>query len=229
VIKQIVSFSGGKDSTAMLLRLIELNKKPDEVVFADTKLEFLEIYERVEKMKVLCEKEGITFFWLKTKQNFDDWFYGIPLRGESGKRGLIRGFPLTLFPCWWSRESKFKVLDSFCKNKIRILGIAKDEPKRIRKKEGYKYPLVEWGWSEKKCVDYLKKKGWFMEIDNRFRRTGCYLCPKQNKDSLRVLYQNYPKLWDKLKKYEKDSPQGFKPNFKLNEIEKKWANQTKLK
>jgi len=50
-----------------------------------------------------------------------------------------------------------------------------------------------------------------------------------SKDSLRVLYQNYPKLWDKLKKYEKDSPQGFKPNFKLNEIEKKWANQTKLK
>ena len=33
--KTCVSFSGGKDSTAMLLRLIELDEKIDAIVFAD--------------------------------------------------------------------------------------------------------------------------------------------------------------------------------------------------
>lgn len=36
----IASFSGGKDSIAMVLRLIEENKPLDRVVFIDTELEF---------------------------------------------------------------------------------------------------------------------------------------------------------------------------------------------
>lgn len=36
----VVSFSGGKDSTAMLLRLLELNYPIDEVVCCDTYKEF---------------------------------------------------------------------------------------------------------------------------------------------------------------------------------------------
>ena len=34
--KKIVSFSGGKDSTAMLLRLLEENYQVDDIVFFDT-------------------------------------------------------------------------------------------------------------------------------------------------------------------------------------------------
>lgn len=41
----VVSFSGGKDSTAMLLKMIELKYDIDEIVFCDTGLEFDEMYE----------------------------------------------------------------------------------------------------------------------------------------------------------------------------------------
>ncbi len=34
--KQIISFSGGKDSSAMLLRMIELKYPIDEIIFCDT-------------------------------------------------------------------------------------------------------------------------------------------------------------------------------------------------
>ena len=45
MMKHIISFSGGKDSTAMLLRMIELDYPIDIVMFADTTLEFPEMYE----------------------------------------------------------------------------------------------------------------------------------------------------------------------------------------
>ena len=40
----VVSFSGGKDSTALLLRLLELNEPIDEVIFCDTYKEFPQMY-----------------------------------------------------------------------------------------------------------------------------------------------------------------------------------------
>jgi len=215
--KHIVSFSGGKDSTAMLLRMIELKMPIDEIVFADTGLEFPEIYEHIKNIEKIINRK-ITI--IKTDQTWDKWFYGIPKRGKAGERGLIRGFPLTLFPCWWSRESKFKVLDKYCKGHIRYIGIAIDEPRRLKKKENYVYPLADWKWAEKDCIEYLRSKGILKEIHEKFKRTGCWCCPKQNLESLKILMKDYPKLWEKLKQMEKDSPQGFKPNFSLIKFEK---------
>lgn len=36
----VVSFSGGKDSTAMLLWMLELGMTVDEIIFCDTGVEF---------------------------------------------------------------------------------------------------------------------------------------------------------------------------------------------
>lgn len=36
--KHIVSFSGGKDSTAMLLKMLEDNYEIDEIIFCDDKI-----------------------------------------------------------------------------------------------------------------------------------------------------------------------------------------------
>ena len=47
----IVSFSGGKDSTAMLLHLLELGEPIDEILFCDTTMEFPEMYVHIEKVK----------------------------------------------------------------------------------------------------------------------------------------------------------------------------------
>ena len=45
----IVSFSGGKDSTAMLLMMIEKGMKIDKVIFCDTGAEFPQMYEHIKK------------------------------------------------------------------------------------------------------------------------------------------------------------------------------------
>ena len=47
----IVSFSGGKDSTAMLLRMIELNMQVDEIIFCDTGVEFPQMYDHLDRVE----------------------------------------------------------------------------------------------------------------------------------------------------------------------------------
>ena len=43
--KYVLSLSGGKDSTAMLLRLLEEKRPVDLILFCDTGLEFPQMYE----------------------------------------------------------------------------------------------------------------------------------------------------------------------------------------
>lgn len=49
--EHIVSFSGGKDSTAMLLMMLEKNMLIDEIIFCDTGKEFPQMYEHIEKVQ----------------------------------------------------------------------------------------------------------------------------------------------------------------------------------
>lgn len=46
--KYVLSLSGGKDSTAMLLRLLEEKQPVDFILFCDTGLEFPQMYEHLE-------------------------------------------------------------------------------------------------------------------------------------------------------------------------------------
>ena len=97
-------------------------------------------------------------------------------------------------PCWWQRDSKNIPMTKICKNNITYIGIAKDEEKRTKrknyKKDIYKFPLVKWGWTEQDCFNYLEKRGLKHPLQHKFKRTGCWLCPKQSKPSLITLYKD---------------------------------------
>lgn len=53
--KVLASFSGGKDSTAMVLRMIELGERLDKVVFCDTGMEFPAMYDHIAKVREYVE------------------------------------------------------------------------------------------------------------------------------------------------------------------------------
>ena len=65
--KYIASVSFGKDSLAMLLRLIEENKPLDEVVFYDTGMEFKCIYNIRDKVVPMLLENNIKYTELKPK------------------------------------------------------------------------------------------------------------------------------------------------------------------
>ena len=52
----IVSFSGGKDSTAMLLRLLESGMPVDMILFNDTGLEFEQLYDHINRVEQYITK-----------------------------------------------------------------------------------------------------------------------------------------------------------------------------
>jgi len=214
----IVSFSGGKDSTAMLLRMIELDIKVDKIVFADTGFEFPELYDYIKKIE---KHIGRKIEFVYPKKSFKDWYYGKVTRGKT--KGKVRGFPLRLYPCHWSRESKVLPLTRLgTKKDKRFIGIAYDEQQRCHSEGNLVYPLVEWKWTEQDCINYLNKKNLFNPLYVNFDRLGCYFCPKQNEKSIYVLWKIYPDLWKKTKFWEKENikhDKGFIFNKSMKEYE----------
>jgi len=199
----VVNFSGGKDSTAMLLRMIELGMPVDEIIFSDTGAEFPELYEYIKRVeKYIGRKVKI----VKPNRTFKETFF---MKTGSGKnKGKIRGFPFVVLPCWWTRDAKIRPLDKANKKATHVyIGIAADESQRMtkdkRKMSKYHYPLVDWNWSEKDCIDYLNKINLFNPLYVNFNRLGCWFCPKQNMGSLYTLWKNYPDLWKQFKEWER--------------------------
>lgn len=218
--KHMVAFSGGKDSAAMLLRMIELKMPIDAVYFCDTLMEFQKMYDYVEEVKTAVVRAGIEFVTLTPQKSWDDWFFGEVTRGKM--KGQQRGWPLMLFHCYWSREAKFKLMDPIMQGHHRYIGFAADETKRVesgRQKDGYHFPLADWGWTEAEALKYLRSIGWARDIHFDFKRTGCFLCPKQGMESLKTVCEKYPHEWDRLMWYARKSKNEFKPGIGLSELE----------
>ena len=67
--KHIASVSFGKDSLAMLLRLIEENWPLDYVIFYNTGMEFDCIYNIRDKVKPILQERGISYVELNPKRD----------------------------------------------------------------------------------------------------------------------------------------------------------------
>ena len=206
--KTCLNFSGGKDSTAMLLRLIEIGERPDKVVFADTLMEYPEMYEFIDRVERHINQKII-----RTKPNhtFLEWFFGEITKGKL--KGRIRGFPYVVIPCWYQREAKVIPLEKENKGYTRLIGFCRGEEKRILKDDNFRYPLMEWRWDERKCLDYCKEKGMLNPLYSKFKRLGCWCCPKQRRSELMILKRDYPALWRILRQLEEISPNGFKHDY----------------
>lgn len=68
----IVSLSGGKDSTYMLMELLRRNYPIDEIIFCDTGAEFKQMYDHLELVK---EKLKVPITVLQNDRG--DFFIGL--------------------------------------------------------------------------------------------------------------------------------------------------------
>lgn len=230
-----VNFSGGKDSTAMLLRMLELddpiNYPVTHIVFSDTHFEFPELYSYIDFIESYIQKrwpdKNLFIEKVEPKDSWDDWFFGKITRGEN--EGKTRGAPLIRLPCWWSREAKIKPLDAYAKEKNATwtyVGIAYDEQGRIREDPHLRYPLNEWEWTESDCLEYLEHLGLGNSLYKSFNRLGCFHCPKQSTASWYSLYKDFPDLWEVSKEWDKKSREltthGFMMNDTLEGLQEKF-------
>ena len=99
-------------------------------------------------------------------------------------------------------------------NIVQYLGIAADEPERIKRhtRPGIVLPLVEIGWGEAYCRRWCEENGLLSPIYTNAARGGCWFCHNQSVKQLRLLRRDYPDLWKILLKWDSDSPVTFKPD-----------------
>lgn len=99
-------------------------------------------------------------------------------------------------------------------NTVQYLGIAADEPERIKRHSvpGKMLPLVMIGWDEAYCRKWCEENDLLSPIYTDSARGGCWFCHNQGIDQLRLLRKNYSELWALLLKWDNDSPVTFHPD-----------------
>jgi len=218
----VVSLSGGKDSTAMLLMMIEKNIKIDKIIFVDTTKEFPAMYKHIKKIKKICPVEITTI-----EIDFDYWFgERIKTRGKIGEIGY--GWPHYLGR--WCTGLKIQAkLKNKDKNDIDFIGIAYDEKHRVMKntsREIFRYPLVEWGITSAQALQYCYSKGFDWDgLYEKFNRVSCYCCPLSRISELRILYNDFPELWKELEEMDKKTFRNFRKDYTLKELKEKFDKE----
>ena len=64
--KHIVQLSGGKDSTAMLLMMLEKGMPVDEIIFCDTGMEFPAMYEHLQRVEQYTGRKTVFVLLCRT-------------------------------------------------------------------------------------------------------------------------------------------------------------------
>ena len=180
--RHIVALSGGKDSSAMALRLMETEPQDYEFVITPTGDE---LPEMIEHWKKLGER------------------LGKPLRVvTAGKSllGLIRKHEM--LPNFRARfctsEIKIKPYIAFMLEAapaVSYVGLRADEDTETRQGAVYgnvdgitqRFPLREWGWGLKEVLGYLDERGVCVP-----KRTDCAICFYQTLAEWHTLWKEYP-------------------------------------
>lgn len=202
--KSIVSFSGGKDSTALLLMMLERGMKVDYILFCDTGMEYPQMYEHIDKVEAyISEKYGKHITVLKAEHSFE-WGLTQIVR-KKGKRAGTHGYGWSSMKNRWctamlKREpvERFMREHGFNRSNTKLyIGIAADEPKRVHDDI---YPLFEWGITEEQALKYCYRNGFdWGGLYKERSRLSCWICPMTRRKEFKLLYRDFPELWAKLK------------------------------
>ena len=253
----VCSCSFGKDSLAMLLRLLESRMPVDIILFNETGLDFPEMEEHISKVEEYIKKYtdiGITR--LKPEHPFEYYFFDVPIHhrkktkfnerlGTDSHRKKTKfnerlgtdshnGFSWPGPKMRWCTDRlktrpRTKFLRDYRKeyNIIEYVGIAADEEYRLRRKindrENKRYPLVDWGMTEADCLKYCYDRGFdWGGLYEKFSRVSCWCCPLQSLPELRVLYHEFPDLWQKLKEMDSQTYGQFRIDYSVIDLEKRF-------
>ncbi len=230
--KIIVSVSFGKDSLAMLLKIIETKMfQIDEAVFYNTGMEFKAIYEIRDRVKIILAENNIKYTELKPNKSFLYTMLKKPVNHRNGTKS--NGYQWCGGRCRWGTTEKLKVLDKYCKDDIQLVGIACDEPKRLSRINKIKNkiaPLVSLKMTEKDCLEYCYNKGFYWE-ENGIRlydildRVSCWCCANKNLKELSNYRKYLPEYWDNLKFLQTKISRPFKKKYTIFDLEEKFKEQ----
>jgi 3'-phosphoadenosine 5'-phosphosulfate sulfotransferase (PAPS reductase)/FAD synthetase len=215
--KYVVSFSGGKDSTAMLLRLIEEKKPIDAIIYFDCGS--FEWPQMSEHIKLVEKNTGKQIIKIHSHKDFLELASKLQPNNKE-----INGWPTPMMR--WCTMIKINMIRQTLRPYrpyIQYIGFSSDENDRVLKASASgsssqkvkffknRFPLVEWNMKESDCLKYCKDHGYHWDgLYDNFSRVSCWCCPLQNNTDLFKLCKKYPEMWKKLKQWDALMPDRFK-------------------
>lgn len=196
----IVAISGGKDSTAMALRLAEIEPRDYTYLITPVGNELPEMVAHWENLERVIGKQ---FIRIK------------PFTKEDGLRWLIDNY--NALPNhrqrWCTRQLKIEPTIAYLKLNspcIQYVGLRADEETRggiYGDIPGVQqcHPLKDWGWGLEDVIDYLFDRG--VKVP---RRTDCAWCYAQRIIDWKRLWQNHPDLYEQAVKIEAETGYTFR-------------------
>lgn len=227
----------------MLLLMLERGMPIDTVLWADTGMEYPEMYTHLRRLdQLLYQERGIHITVLRHPKGFEWLMFDVPQqqkraiqrRKEAGQSLTGYGWPGVKVR-WCAGQLKTHLIKkevNQLKGKygaLHYIGIAADEPERVKDKQ---YPLVEWGITEVQALQICYDRGFdWGGLYEIYRRCSCWCCPLQRIDELRKLRRHHPELWERLREMDKRafaqfgaSPLGqFKKDWSVELLEQRFA------
>ncbi len=229
--RHIISWSGGKDSTATVILFHEhreeILKKGDTVTILFSEVMFdlkhnisghnPDIIAFIYRAKKVFEEWGFNVEILRSDKDFLDIFHHRLSRSPDPSRiGLKYGFVLSRL-CSVKRDLKLKPIDKWLKQHPediqQYIGIATDEPRRLRalEKQGLISLLAKYGMTERDAMELCKKYDllspqYLMEGQVR---DGCWFCPNAKLCEHKAIKERYPEAWEKYVSLENEPGLAF--------------------
>ena len=227
----------------MLLLMLEAGMPIDCVITADTGMEFPAMYRQWDKIdQLLYQERGIHLTILRHPKGFEWLMFDQPKEKPStlatrealGVTPYGNGWP-GIRVRWCTGQLKTHLIQKEVNrikgayNALHYVGIAADEPQRIRNEV---YPLVEWGITEAEALQICYDRGFdWNGLYEIYHRCSCWCCPFQRIDELRKLRRHHPELWKKLREMDEralgqfgNTALGrFKDNWTVEQLEQRFA------
>ena len=239
----VPSFSGGKDSTYLVLRLHELGIKMAEIVYFDTGWEFPYMDAHIAQVEDII-KQKITR--LVPRETFDFLLARKARTRNIENTRMGYGWPSAMRR--WCTGEKTRAVNAYANSLtwqgvalpvVQCLGYASDEPTRVEKHkatkprrfQSYAYPMVGWKISERHALEYCKERGLFWNgLYDIFDRVSCWCCPLGGVSSAEKIYRHFPELWQRMLEMESWLPEQYRQytgKYTVSDLDRRFSEETR--
>ncbi len=208
----VVAYGGGKNSAAMLLGFREREIRPDLLLFANTKGEKPETYDHLREISALCQvwwgKEVIEV--RKLYQNEHEGLEDECLRKKMlpslayGRKGCSMKHkvePQNRYVRQWMDDAGVmktrRAIGYHAGEGHRSVGKKTEDLGKGRMSQFW-YPLIEWQWRERECVEAVARHGIFTPPG----KSACFFCPAMKRHEIVALKRDHPELYERAVKLE---------------------------
>ena len=181
--RHVIALSGGKDSTALALRLAEVEPRDYEYICNATGNELQELHDHLARMSQMLGKP------------IRRVGYHTDLYGLIDEQEMLPNFRARFCTRMLKIEPTIEYFDSLPEGSVLYVGLRADEEERkglYGEDITIRFPMREWGWDVVKVYEYLDERGVSVPT-----RTDCAVCPYQRLGEWHSLWRDNPSEYAK--------------------------------